>query len=170
MHPRGIRVNPDQERLCTAAATGLSPLVSSSVWCPVPGFLISPTAWSPRLARRRSGSSAIFPCPPAITTRMPPPYLPGSPVSEQMAQQVDVALRPGLLPDRLHHHGTGIFLPGDPQRGVIVDPHPGAAVRDPGPPVPGIQPVVVSEQDDKGHPAGTRELSHLRQQPGRQAP
>src|SRR5207342_2248783 len=38
MHPPGIRVNPDQERLSTAAATGLSPLVSSSVWCRVPGL------------------------------------------------------------------------------------------------------------------------------------
>src|SRR6185437_16319034 len=27
-------------------------------------------------ARRRSSSSAIFPCPPATTTRMPPAYLP----------------------------------------------------------------------------------------------
>src|SRR5690348_15423728 len=27
----------DQEMLCTAAVTGLSPLTSSSVWCRVPG-------------------------------------------------------------------------------------------------------------------------------------
>ena len=44
---------------------------TSATWA---GFLISPTAWSPRPARRRSSRSAIFPCPPAITTRMPPPY------------------------------------------------------------------------------------------------
>src|SRR5439155_20839631 len=48
---------------------------TSAAWA---GFLISPTAWPPRSARRRSSSSAIFPCPPAITTRMPPAYLPGS--------------------------------------------------------------------------------------------
>ena len=48
---------------------------TSAAWA---GFLISPTAWSPRSAMRRSSRSAIFPCPPAITTRMPPAYLPGS--------------------------------------------------------------------------------------------
>ena len=46
---------------------------TSSTWA---GFLISPTAWSPRPVSRRSSSSAIFPWPPAITTRMPPAYLP----------------------------------------------------------------------------------------------
>ena len=44
---------------------------TSATWA---GFLTSPTAWSPRPARRRSSRSAIFPCPPAITTRIPPPY------------------------------------------------------------------------------------------------
>ena len=44
---------------------------TSAAWA---GFLISPTAWSPRPVRSRSSRSAIFPCPPAITTRMPPPY------------------------------------------------------------------------------------------------
>jgi hypothetical protein len=48
-------------------------------------------------------------------------------VSEQMAQQVDITLRPGLLPGCFHHHGTGICPPGNPQRGVIVDLHPVAA-------------------------------------------
>jgi branched-chain amino acid aminotransferase len=42
-------------------------------------------------------------------------------VSEQMAQQVDIAVRPGMLPGGLHHHGAGIFLPGESQCGVLVD-------------------------------------------------
>jgi hypothetical protein len=90
-------------------------------------------------------------------------------VSEQMAEQVDIAVRPGMLPGGLHHHGTGIFLLGESQCGVIVDSHPGAAVRDPSLPVPGVDPVIVSEQDDKGHPARGGVPSHLRQQPARQA-
>src|SRR5258707_7181091 len=53
-----------------------------------------------------------------------------------------------------------------PYTTLFRSPHPGAAVRDPGPAVPGVQPVVVGEQDDKSHVAGTRELSQIRQQPG----
>ena len=56
--------------VATASAPALR---TSATWA---GFLTSPTAWSPRSARRRSSRSAIFPCPPAITTRMPPAYLP----------------------------------------------------------------------------------------------
>jgi len=67
------------------------------------------------------------------------------PTSEQMAQQVDITLGPGLLPECLDHHGTRICLPGQPQRDVVVDLHPGAAVHDPRPPVPGAQPVIVSK-------------------------
>jgi hypothetical protein len=33
-------------------------------------------------------------------------------VSEQVAQQVDFAVRPGLLPEGLDHHGSGIGVPG----------------------------------------------------------
>jgi len=85
-----------------------------------------------------------------------------------MAQQVDIALGPGLRPDGLDHHGTSICRPGQPERDVIVDPHPAAAVRDPCPAIPGIKPVIVSEQDDEGHPAITRESGHFREQPAAQ--
>ena len=98
------------------------------------------------------------------------PWCGGPPTSEQMAQQVDITLGPRLLPECLDHHGTRICLPGQSQGDVVVDPHPGAAVRDPRPPVPGIQPVIVSKQDDKGHPAGTGQLGHFGEQRARQAP
>jgi hypothetical protein len=58
------------------AAASAPALCTSAAWA---GFLISPAAWSPRSAGRRSSRSAIFPCPPAITMRAPPAYLPGSP-------------------------------------------------------------------------------------------
>ena len=48
---------------------------TSSTWA---GSLISLTACSPRSARRRSSRSATFPCPPAITMRLPPLHLGGS--------------------------------------------------------------------------------------------
>ena len=53
-----------------SSTTGTAPVCStSSAWA---GLRISPTAWSPRSVSIRSSSSAIFPCPPAITTRMRP--------------------------------------------------------------------------------------------------
>jgi hypothetical protein len=85
-----------------------------------------------------------------------------------MAQQIDVTRRPGLLSDGFHHHGTGIFLRGKPQCDVLIDSQPGAAVRDPRPSVPSVQPVIISKQDDKSDLARTREFSHFREQPARQ--
>jgi hypothetical protein len=90
--------------------------------------------------------------------------------SEQVAQQVDLTVWPDVLPERLDHHRAGICVPGQPERDVLVDSHPGAAVPDADPPVPGVQPVIVSEQDDKGHLARPRECGDLGEQPARQAP
>jgi lactoylglutathione lyase len=85
-----------------------------------------------------------------------------------MPEQVDVPLGPGAIPDGLHHHGASVGRRGKSQRRVLVDLHPCAAVRHGCPPVSGIQPAVVGEQDDEVQRASPRELSHLRQQPARE--
>ena len=89
--------------------------------------------------------------------------------SEQVAQQVYLTAWPGTLPDLFHHQGTGILRGRQSQRGVIVDLQPGTGVRGARPPIPGVEPVIICEQDDEIHPAGTGIISHLRQQPASQA-
>src|ERR1700689_456260 len=81
-----------------------------------------------------------------------------------MTEQVDIVRWPGLVPDGFHHHDTRVHPAGQSQCGVIVDLHPGAAVTHVCPAVPGVEPVVVGEQDDEGHGAGAREFGHLSQQ------
>ena len=66
--PDSSTATSSAEAASRSQMTGSAPAVwISATWA---GFLISPTGWSPRSARRRSSRSAIFPCPPAITIRM----------------------------------------------------------------------------------------------------
>ena len=51
------------------------------------------------------------------------PAMPGGTalMSEQVAQQIHLADRPGPLPNPFHHQGAGVLCCSQPQRGVIVD-------------------------------------------------
>src|SRR6266699_5947702 len=73
-------------------------------------------------------------------------------MSEQVAQQVHLADGPGLLPDPFHHQGASVLCGSQPQRGVIVDPYPGTGVRSARPSAPGVETVVICEEDHKSTP------------------
>jgi hypothetical protein len=61
---------------------------------------------------------------------------------------VHLADRPGLLPNPFHHQGASVLCCSQPQRGVIVDLHPGPGVRSARPPAPDVETVVIGEEDD----------------------
>jgi hypothetical protein len=106
-------VGPGQQRCdITAEAASRSQtaasaptLCTSAAWA---GFLISPAAWLPRSARRHSNRSAIFPCPPAITMRVPPAYLPGSPADATTTPAGRAPIGKGLLAHRAPGSRAGL--------------------------------------------------------------
>jgi hypothetical protein len=90
-------------------------------------------------------------------------------LSEQVAQQVDLTIWPRFTPDSLDHQGVGHLAARQPDSNVLMDPHPGAGVGGTAPTVPGIEPVIVGEEQYEVHCTGSCIFGHLAEQPCGQA-